>query len=1026
MMRVFQADVKRIDFDGTRTLHIVFYSRTAANRWVKKTLRFQKPVITLNDTARGPGENTTGTYTPDQLELQYAVRVYDAEKLGLVALSRAMHRFVGAPVLDVEYARAVKTDIYDNRYYTVKFAQVECPEDLNDVTRIEMGSHCITIHHYQTQLRRPCGRCWSPRHGKRKCTVAEGKVVHVRNRYTRVFDGEISKVATSTRANFAADCVETLVGMVKAMQDATSQRVPERLKRRMECLEQPTSESDDREEINSVANATASTAHTQVASSVGTDAQKALVDAAGYIVHRSKGFKQAANKSRRGQLSGAVELKGVKATRDDSTQLVPQGKAATADFTQPGLPRMEAQQRKDGGTRKGTHASKTKASSTKSSARLTAFQREEAREYYEALADTEESDDADNSDSDNELGRDTDMGMDSDGATNERLALPDRDGPMHPCGDRDMGEVGERLNSGIDDSLTLMPPPKVQPAPVTKRTAVTVASSMLNKQHGAVGLADQAEMRREDDIAKTASATKERRRRRHDANRNGLGDNGDTFEQKNGLVQTSLAQYMKTGIQTDTQEMDDVVPATPDSQESFTTHIGTDTGDADLPIQTGQWLYSFNGQEVEVAANGHCAFLAIYASTKNHKHGKLRVTDSTVKQATAMKAQIYATMMANLRNDVALGIVDPIAECARIFPRHPRHTSKAAVTAELFAHYAQARDRRVDKSQPTEYWAGVHELRATAQFLREPLLVLDVAASTDAHMQRYLYRDHRLDTGENHESGYVEALKDREASDYLRACFNLHVLPTFILLKRNESHFYGVGHGELYVRWQAEGDQTYADALSDAYEWKATINQLGPSEETVDFATVNLMSVTEEVNALIVKLMPQRDRLDVVHNRRGIPTLDRQNLDYNLDDLLRQEESLIHAAYGADGYAVDFTADNDDDHKYAQLPNRYIRAASGPMMEPVYARILRAKDEYHVHEADRPLLKLMRGTNRDAFMRWHQLHGGILGAPMTSKRKGQTSDLYTWLIDHHHVMRHLFAYCRTQNWRQRGGRRSIL
>ncbi|KAE9218209.1 hypothetical protein PF004_g13931 [Phytophthora fragariae] len=415
--------------------------RTAANRWVKKTLRFQKPVITLNDTARGPGENTTGTYTPDQLELQYAVRVYDAEKLGLVALSRAMHRFVGAPVLDVEYARAVKTDIYDNRYYTVKFAQVECPEDLNDVTRIEMGSHCITIHHYQTQLRRPCGRCWSPRHGKRKCTVAEGKVVHVRNRYTRVFDGEISKVATSTRANFAADCVETLVGMVKAMQDATSQRVPERLKRRMECLEQPTSESDDREEINSVANATASTAHTQVASSVGTDAQKALVDAAGYIVHRSKGFKQAANKSRRGQLSGAVELKGVKATRDDSTQLVPQGKAATADFTQPGLPRMEAQQRKDGGTRKGTHASKTKVSSTKSSARLTAFQREEAREYYEALADTEESDDADNSDSDNELGRDTDMGMDSDGATNERLALPDRDGPMHPCGDRDMGEV---------------------------------------------------------------------------------------------------------------------------------------------------------------------------------------------------------------------------------------------------------------------------------------------------------------------------------------------------------------------------------------------------------------------------------------------------------------------------------------------------------------------------------------------------------------------------------------------------------
>ncbi|KAE8905143.1 hypothetical protein PF003_g11252 [Phytophthora fragariae] len=111
LMRTFQADVKRLTFDGLHTLYVVFFSRHAASKWTKKALRFQKAVIVLQDTARAVREAGTGSFNPAQLEMQYAVRVYGVDTLGLVALSRAFRQFSGAEVLDVEYARATKTEI---------------------------------------------------------------------------------------------------------------------------------------------------------------------------------------------------------------------------------------------------------------------------------------------------------------------------------------------------------------------------------------------------------------------------------------------------------------------------------------------------------------------------------------------------------------------------------------------------------------------------------------------------------------------------------------------------------------------------------------------------------------------------------------------------------------------------------------------------------------------------------------------------------------------------------------------------
>ncbi|KAE9210100.1 hypothetical protein PF004_g16280 [Phytophthora fragariae] len=88
-----------------------------------------------------------------------------------------------------------------------------------------------------------------------------------------------------------------------------------------------------------------------------------------------------------------------------------------------------------------------------------------------------------------------------------------------------------------------------------------------------------------------------------------------------------------------------IIPATPDSQEDLTMgepHVGTAAGDCDLPVQLGQWLASFQGHEVQVATNGHCAFLAILASNINHSGPGMKNTPEVIRDATDLKCLISA------------------------------------------------------------------------------------------------------------------------------------------------------------------------------------------------------------------------------------------------------------------------------------------------------------------------------------------------------------------------------------------------
>ncbi|KAE9172984.1 hypothetical protein PF004_g27113 [Phytophthora fragariae] len=267
----------------------------------------------------------------------------------------------------------------------------------------------------------------------------------------------------------------------------------------------------------------------------------------------------------------------------------------------------------------------------------------------------------------------------------------------------------------------------------------------------------------------------------------------------------------------DTQGDISQTPAHSLSQDGF--FIAKTAPAPGMPQQLPAFLMPFRGSLISVPANGQCAYTALYATSTSTVETKLTFSSDVVRGANVIKKSVYTLMMTNLANDVACKVVGPCSELRRLYPTQPAPTDVDVATAALFNHYMQERNRSVNTPIPSTFWAGPEVLRAMAQYLREPLFVLDVDQANDAHVQRYFYQDYTLPNGDVHETGCGGAMDDRTAKIMLRAYANLHVLPVFMILKRHEGHFYGVRHGDLTLRWQAEGDLSFAQDYCAHHEW---------------------------------------------------------------------------------------------------------------------------------------------------------------------------------------------------------------
>ncbi|KAE8986134.1 hypothetical protein PR003_g23020 [Phytophthora rubi] len=330
--------------------------------------------------------------------------------------------------------------------------------------------------------------------------------------------------------------------------------------------------------------------------------------------------------------------------------------------------------------------------------------------------------------------------------------------------------------------------------------------------------------------------------------------------------------------------------------------------------------------------------------------------------------------MTNLANDVACKVVNPITELKRLYPNQPNPTDVDVATAALYTHHTQERSRTVNAHIPTAFWAGPEVLRAMAQYLREPLFVLDVTQTNDAHVQNYYYKDYILPNGDTHETGCGGAMDDATAKRMLHTYAGLHVLPVFIVLKRHEGHFYGVKHGDLYTRWQAEGDLTFAQDHCADYDWfNDVIAHMDDSEARQE--DLDPLVDTDEGNAILIGTVDRRDRLDIAHDRLKLARLD--SCSYDMDILaggLRAEGVRLQALANKSDAGTEVAGPSGNCDHGGPPRGRASISQQGRVSYQVLQRILDSEGQEPELMSDRRKLRQLCNENTAALHTW--LHRG--------------------------------------------------
>eukprot|EP00644_Phytophthora_capsici_P002168 jgi/Phyca11/114672/e_gw1.27.278.1 len=182
------------------------------------------------------------------------------------------------------------------------------------------------------------------------------------------------------------------------------------------------------------------------------------------------------------------------------------------------------------------------------------------------------------------------------------------------------------------------------------------------------------------------------------------GSDGLTGHPTDSLRDVEMAEETEEAV--DTPVSDYIGSSAP----SHTNTPGSDrvvylhkVGPTAKPVQAGYWLSWFEGKEVKVPDNGQCALLALYATVTNHSDRELVLTADIKRDVGRHKRAIYALLVSNLRADCALGVVDPSAEVARLYPDAELPQSQAVAMAFLCTHMLQERQRPVDAQVPGSF-----------------------------------------------------------------------------------------------------------------------------------------------------------------------------------------------------------------------------------------------------------------------------------------------------------------------------------
>ncbi|OWZ13982.1 hypothetical protein PHMEG_00012613 [Phytophthora megakarya] len=947
MLNRMMSDIKLLHFDGSHTLKFVFPSRRVAAFYVEATFRLQRGVIELEDSDEPRQNQAPGSFNPAQLRRLYCFRVFGSDAIGLVALTAALTKLAGVTILDVERPRDNEDAIIDNRFVLVHLNQESCPATLQGITRVQVGQTTLTIHHHLVHAREPCKRCYAPLHTTSYCRVKADSLGLVQNRRVKRYTGEVASFDVGSATIYCHTESDSLQLLLDSLTADALQLAT------VDDNSAPVAELVPIASCNATKSTSCESAGEPKATTRGEKSASIQSDTDdGYkVVLRKSAKKKDSGHSTRQSTSNESKAK----QGPTISSAVKTAKTAPANNK----------------AAIGRTTSSFKSTNAASGTAFAKFQRDWSVGQYAALQDDSELESDDSSSHSDE---------EADYAYTPELGNQD----MKMQESMFEQACGARNNSSDKLKSATIPPennsgntrPSVPPAQPSVAGSTTPSLTTIQAQP-----AEQ--------------------------------------EFSLSLVsQTALTpvQHLSPAISPGLAQRDPFTPlslATPPAEDGFT--IGETKSGKELPQQLPNFLRPFQAHLITVPANGQCAYSALFATTTNASYTigspVLRFDSHTVREINSLKKKVYTLMMANLVDDVQAKLVDLRGELRRLYPDQQPPESTEAATAALYAHYAQERSRSVNSQVPASFWASTEVLRAIAQYLREPLYVLDVNAHNDAHVQKYYYKDYILPNGTEHESGCSSIIGDKQAITLLEQCARMHVLPTIMVLKQHENHFYGVGHpADVFLRWNAEGDPKYANTIAREFKWLGEINII-PEGEPALLADMPLTITDADPKVLdaIIRRMPMRKRLDILFTRLNLPVLnDEEYDDRKLELLMNETEAAIY----------DVTDDISLPHivgtSFSDLPHlrhsRFQVSTHGRVGPEVYLRLLQSINMNPELTADSGKMRRLIKENHDAVRDWHQTVRGSIHAPHLSDSDTLLLDIFPWLIEHQSALHQLFSY----------------
>uniref|UniRef100_A0AAV1TXI2 Uncharacterized protein n=1 Tax=Peronospora matthiolae TaxID=2874970 RepID=A0AAV1TXI2_9STRA len=194
------------------------------------------------------------------------------------------------------------------------------------------------------------------------------------------------------------------------------------------------------------------------------------------------------------------------------------------------------------------------------------------------------------------------------------------------------------------------------------------------------------------------------------------------------------------------------------------------------PSLVFEWIRSLHGLQVDVPSDGQSLYSAIFASTTNVQASTFYPSVPKPREINAIKQQVTDLILANMRYDVQLMLIDPAHELERLYQTSTLPVPVEAATAALYAHYAASREQCVSTALPSAFWSETTILRALAMYLREPVYVWGVDETGNCSARQFSFQTFAMPDEDAYETGIVLVLDVERVRVIPEACYKNKVI----------------------------------------------------------------------------------------------------------------------------------------------------------------------------------------------------------------------------------------------------------